>query len=202
MYFDSSPASKGRVLLVEDDEDTRATLSEALEELGFRVDSHRDGVAALERARGREFDVVLTDLRMPNMDGLELCRRLSGDQPKLPVVLMTAFGDLETALGALRAGAFDFIVKPFSVDQVVEALTRGVQQRAETTPPAAEDSREPTQAQTNGRRRESLEDVERRHIHYVLDAVAWNKAEAARTLGIDRATLYRKLRRYNIERPS
>jgi DNA-binding NtrC family response regulator len=189
---------------VEDDDDTSAVLGEALVDLGYQVEVCADGAAGLERASRQDFDVVLTDIKMPKMDGIELCRRLNGERPNVPVVVMTAFGDLESALGALRAGAFDFISKPFSVEQVCQALqsarAHGAQSsivvRLAQNPDDDEAGSEPG---TKPDDHQSLEAVERRHILLVLEAVSWNKAEAARTLGIDRATLYRKLRRYGID---
>jgi DNA-binding NtrC family response regulator len=205
MNFEPTPATQGRILLVDDDEDTRATLSEALHDLGFEVETRGDGAAGLEQAAQQSFDVVLTDLKMPKMDGIELCQRLSGERPQLPVVVMTAFGDLESALAALRAGAFDFIIKPFTVEQVAEALRRARKHAADSSLVVRSSDGQTIQKKGDGaspRHRESLEEVERQHIMLVLDAVSWNKAEAARTLGIDRATLYRKLRRYGIDAPS
>ncbi len=116
----------GRVLVVEDDDDTRAALCDALTDLGHAIEAHADGVSALQRLGSAEFDAVLTDIRMPGMDGIELCQRLTGDRPHLPIVVMTAFGDVESALGALRAGAFDFLTKPLSLDKLTGALTRAL----------------------------------------------------------------------------
>jgi DNA-binding NtrC family response regulator len=117
-----------RVLVVEDDEDTRGALADTLTDLGHSIAVEPDGQAALRRLGKNEFDAVLTDVRMPAMDGIELCRRLSGDQPGLPVLVMTAFGDVESALGALRAGAYDFIMKPLTMQRLAEALTRALEQ--------------------------------------------------------------------------
>jgi DNA-binding NtrC family response regulator len=116
----------GRVLVVEDDDDTRAALCDALTDLGHAIEAHADGVSALQRLGNAEFDAVLTDIRMPGMDGIELCQRLTGDRPHLPIVVMTAFGDVESALGALRAGAFDFLTKPLSLDTLAGALSRAL----------------------------------------------------------------------------
>jgi DNA-binding NtrC family response regulator len=116
----------GRVLVVEDDDDTRAALCDALTDLGHAIEAHADGVSALQRLGAAEFDAVLTDIRMPGMDGIELCQRLTGDRPHLPIVVMTAFGDVESALGALRAGAFDFLTKPLSLDKLAVALSRAL----------------------------------------------------------------------------
>jgi two-component system response regulator HydG len=133
IQLDSIPVPPGKVLLVEDDDDTRTALNEALDDLGFDVEARGDGAAGFEYASLRDFDVVLTDIKMPKMDGLELCRRLNGDRPHVPVVVMTAFGDLESALGALRAGAFDFITKPFTIEQVSQALQRALRHGAQSS---------------------------------------------------------------------
>jgi DNA-binding NtrC family response regulator len=114
------------VLIVEDDDDTRAALSDALTDLGHAIDAQPDGEAALARLGNTTFDAVLTDVRMPKMDGIELCRRLSRDRPSLPVLVMTAFSDVDSALGALRAGACDFITKPLKLDTLSAALERAI----------------------------------------------------------------------------
>jgi DNA-binding NtrC family response regulator len=118
--------SKATVLVVEDDDDTRAALADTLTDLGHSIEVRADGVAALERLHSGEFDAVLTDVRMPGMDGIELCRRLSGDRPSLPVLVMTAFGDVDSAMGALRAGAYDFITKPLTIERLASALERAL----------------------------------------------------------------------------
>jgi two-component system response regulator HydG len=120
--------SKATVLVVEDDDDTRAALADTLTDLGHCIEVRADGVAALERLGNAEFDAVLTDVRMPRMDGIELCRRLSGDRPSLPVLVMTAFGDVDSAMGALRAGAYDFITKPLTIERLADALDRALNQ--------------------------------------------------------------------------
>ncbi len=120
----------GRLLIVEDDDDTRAALTDALGDLGYATEGLSDGESALQRIERTEFDAVLTDVRMPGMGGVEFCRRLAGDRPHLPVVVMTAFGDTDVALGALRAGAFDFLTKPLSLAQLGEALERALERGA------------------------------------------------------------------------
>jgi DNA-binding NtrC family response regulator len=120
------PRSKATVLVVEDDDDTRAALADTLTDLGHSIEVRSDGVAALERLGNADFDAVLTDVRMPGMDGIELCRRLSGDRPSLPVLVMTAFGDVDSAMGALRAGAYDFITKPLTIERLASALDRAL----------------------------------------------------------------------------
>jgi DNA-binding NtrC family response regulator len=128
------PRTRSRVLVVEDDEETRLALSDALEDLGHHVKAEPSAESALSALEHEDVDAVLTDVRMPGMGGIELCRRLSGDRPNVPVVVMTAYGDVDSAVGALRAGAFDFITKPFSVDGVAEVLDNALD-RGRSGPP-------------------------------------------------------------------
>jgi two-component system response regulator HydG len=122
MNAEEETRPRSRVLVVEDDDETRMALSDALEDLGHQVSAEPCAERALSALEHSDVDAVLTDVRMPGMGGIELCRRLSGDRPNVPVVVMTAYGDVDSAVGALRAGAFDFITKPFSVDGVAEVL--------------------------------------------------------------------------------
>jgi len=98
--------------------------------LGFIVDWTTSPEAALERLASGEVDVVLTDLKMADMTGLELCERIVSRRPDVPVVVMTAFGTIETAIAAIRVGAYDFITKPVETDALVVTLERALQHRA------------------------------------------------------------------------
>jgi DNA-binding NtrC family response regulator len=117
---------RGRLLVVEDDAETRLAVSDLLRDLGHQVDAQSSAEAALERVFREDYDVVLTDMRMSGMSGLELCARLSREGPRVPVVLMTAFGDVNAAVDALHAGASDFIMKPFDVSELESALGRAL----------------------------------------------------------------------------
>jgi DNA-binding NtrC family response regulator len=117
---------RGRLLVVEDDAETRLAVSDLLRDLGHQVDAQSTAEAALERVFREDYDVVLTDMRMSGMSGLELCARLSREGPRVPVVLMTAFGDVNAAVDALHAGASDFIMKPFDVSELESALGRAL----------------------------------------------------------------------------
>lgn len=101
-----------RVLIAEDDEAIREFFVEALEDEGLEVAEAEDGQAAWELLQKQSFHLVLTDLRMPRMDGLELLRRVRAQQPEVPVVVLTAHGNVDTAVEAMREGAFDFLQKP------------------------------------------------------------------------------------------
>jgi len=120
----------GRVLVVDDEQSMCEALAAGLAPRGFSVrweTSAEAGLALLETA---EVDVVLSDLNMRGMDGLALCERIVANRPDLPVVVITAFGSLETAIAAIRAGAYDFITKPVKMDALAVALARAVQHRS------------------------------------------------------------------------
>ncbi|WP_095977761.1 sigma-54-dependent transcriptional regulator [Melittangium boletus] len=117
----------GRVLLVDDDPSMVELLQARLTRRGFTVTSLTDPHAALPLVRQEPFDVVLTDLNMQGLSGTELCERVVANLPDLPVVVVTAFGSMETAVAAIRAGAYDFITKPVEMDALVHTLTRAVQ---------------------------------------------------------------------------
>ncbi|MCP3165003.1 sigma-54-dependent transcriptional regulator [Myxococcus qinghaiensis] len=120
----------GRVLMVEDEREMRAMLEKGLTRRGYTPVALASADEALARLAGEDFDVVLTDLRMPGMDGLALCERIVLNRPDIPVIVLTAFGSLETAVAAIRAGAYDFVTKPIDLDALVLVLERAVQHRA------------------------------------------------------------------------
>ncbi|MFN0253593.1 MAG: sigma-54-dependent transcriptional regulator [Kofleriaceae bacterium] len=118
------------ILVVEDDEAMRDLLAEELEDAGFDVSAAGGAAAGLEVARAGKFDVVITDLRMPEMDGFDLIRgvRALADPPH--VVMITAFGSIETAIRAVKLGAFDYITKPFEIEELFLAIDRVLDERA------------------------------------------------------------------------
>jgi two-component system response regulator HydG len=121
---------KGTVLFVDDDTALCELASRGLGEAGFAVTTTTSGVEALELIDTQEPDVVVADLNMEGMGGLDLCARIVERHPDVPVLLITAFGSLESAIGAIRAGAYDFITKPFEVDALTVAIERATQHRA------------------------------------------------------------------------
>lgn len=119
-----------RVALVEDDEAFRAALAERLTLAEFDVAAFPSAEAALKALRP-EFDgVVVSDLRMPGMDGRQLADRLAALDPDLPVVLMTGHGDVADAVEAMKRGAYDFLTKPFPSERLIETLGRALEKRA------------------------------------------------------------------------
>jgi len=112
------------LLLAEDDRVVRLTLRDVLENSGYRVTDCADGVGALRAAEGALFDLVLTDVRLPGLSGIELFRRLRQVQPGAAVVLMTAYGNTGDAVAVMREGARDYLLKPFEMDELVLRLAR------------------------------------------------------------------------------
>ncbi len=120
----------GRVLLVDDDPAMNDVLVESLPKKGYQALARTSGDAALALLDSEDFDVVVTDLHMKGMNGLELCHRIVANRPDIPVIVITAFGSLEAAVEAIRAGAYDFVTKPFDTKTLVVALDRAAQHRA------------------------------------------------------------------------
>jgi len=116
--------SKGRVLVVDDEVNARSALTELLRDEGYAVDSAADGFKALGKIGDFAPDLVLTDLKMPGMDGIQLLGKIRENDPELPVVMMTAFGDVDTAVGAMRAGARDYLSKPVNVGELSVVVAR------------------------------------------------------------------------------
>jgi two-component system response regulator HydG len=119
----------GRILVIDDDPGMCEMLEEALVRRGFSVVSRQSADQALELVAASEVDAVVTDLNMKGLNGLELCERMTRNRPDIPVVVITAFGSMETAVAALRTGAHDFITKPFQVEVLAHTLRRAVQHR-------------------------------------------------------------------------
>jgi len=120
----------GTALIVDDDDAMCRMLESGLRSSGHETASAVSADTALELLRSREFDVVITDIRMRRIDGLELCRRVVELRPDVPVIVITAFGSMEAAIEAMRAGAYDFITKPFGLDTIRLVVRRAVQHRA------------------------------------------------------------------------
>jgi two-component system response regulator HydG len=125
--MDATPLQGTHILLVEDDPDGRKSVAEALELAGWTVSAVPDGRTAVARLREDSFQVVLTDLVLPDMNGLEVLEVSRQIQPHVPVVIMTAYGSLETAIRALKAGAYDYLVKPLDLDELHSRIERAIE---------------------------------------------------------------------------
>jgi DNA-binding NtrC family response regulator len=120
------PAS---ILVVDDDQRNREILAEALSQAGFEVEAACDGVEALGKANTVPYDAVLSDIRMVPLSGLDLLDFLRKTMPEMPIVLLTAFGSVDTAIKAMKQGAYNYITKPVNLDELVFTMTRAVEYR-------------------------------------------------------------------------
>jgi DNA-binding NtrC family response regulator len=117
---------KTRVLVVDDDPAMCAMLQARLGNRSLDVVTRTSPSETLDLVSREDFDALVTDINMKGTNGLDLCRRVLEVRPNLPVILITAFGTMETAIQAIRAGAYDFLPKPFEIDQLVLAIERGI----------------------------------------------------------------------------
>ncbi|MEW4453425.1 sigma-54 dependent transcriptional regulator [Bremerella sp. JC817] len=121
--------SQGRILIVDDEANMCQLLEVDLRLRGYQPTWRTSAEEALELVKSEDFDVVLTDLRMRGLSGTELCERIAANRPDIPVIVMTAFGSLETAVAAIRAGAYDFVTKPIEMEILAITLQRAVTHR-------------------------------------------------------------------------
>ena len=119
-----------RLLVVEDDAGMRDFLAGGLRRRGYAAEVAGDGDSALASLASIDVDVVITDLNMRGMNGLELCERIVTNRPDVPVVVITAFGSVDSAIAAMRAGAYDFLTKPFEFEALELAVARAAQHRS------------------------------------------------------------------------
>ncbi len=119
--------SPGSVLVIDDDEAVLGLLSDLLDLNGFKVHAARGGKEGLESFDRELPDLVITDIRMPQMDGLQVLKKVRAIDNTVPVILVTGFGDLDYALGALREGAHDFLLKPINPEILVNTVKKGME---------------------------------------------------------------------------
>ena len=118
-----------KVLVVDDQSDMRWLLSRLLREQGFEVDTANDGVQVLSRVQQEAPQVILLDLKMPQLDGLQALAQLKELVPEVPVIVITAYGDVPSAVQAMKLGAYDFLTKPFDNDELLYTVKRAVERR-------------------------------------------------------------------------
>jgi len=126
-----------KILLIDDDPGVRDTLQRVLTSEGCEVVMERRGDDGLARAARAPFNVVITDLKMPGLNGLELVRQLHAAQPRLPIILITAFGTTQTAIEAMKFGAYDYLLKPFEIPHLLELIHRAVDSNRLMSEPVA-----------------------------------------------------------------
>jgi DNA-binding NtrC family response regulator len=118
-----------RILVIDDEDILRDAISEALQRKGYEVVGASNGRAGVERFSGEAFHAVITDLKMPEMDGMGVLEEIKRILPETPVILITAHGTIESAVEAIKKGAFDYIIKPFNLDELEILVERALQHR-------------------------------------------------------------------------
>ena len=119
-----------RVLVVDDEENIRALIRQILEREGFQVETASDGPSALKKATGEEFDLILLDVRIPQLDGMSVLREIRAADPDAVVMIITGYGSIEQALEAVRLGAYDYVPKPFKRDELLLRIRRALDYHA------------------------------------------------------------------------
>ena len=119
-------SGSGEVWVIDDDQSIRWVLERALGRAGFTVEGFEGGTGVHARLRQREPDAIISDIRMPGVDGLELLGEIKARYPHLPVVIMTGYSDLDSAVSAYQGGAYEYLPKPFDIDEAVALVTRAV----------------------------------------------------------------------------
>ena len=120
---------KPRILVVDDEKLIRDVLADFLSLEGYDVQTADDGASALTELDRARFDMVISDLKMPNLGGLGLLRTMAQTHPETLTVIMTGFGTVETAIDAMKQGAYDYILKPFKVEEILRIVQRGIEKR-------------------------------------------------------------------------
>ena len=115
--------SKGKILVIDDEDIVRTSCSRTLSPEGYEVKLAKNGSEGLKMAREDKFDLVLTDLKMPDMDGIEVLRSIKEKWPKTEVIIVTGYQTVDTAVKAIKLGAYDYIEKPFTPDALISAVT-------------------------------------------------------------------------------
>jgi DNA-binding NtrC family response regulator len=205
----SSLASANRVLVVEDEARLRDMLARALQQMGFRSTPAPTAEAANKALLAGECDIVILDLNLPGMDGMEFLRLIRKRGNEIQVIILTGFGDLDAAKSAIHLDVVDFITKPYALGTLEVALDRArkrIRERLLRELPAGEPlvtfeskSADPVNSpafeETSGDG-EALEELERRQILRVLQKHAGNRAQAAAELGISVRKLYYRIGEY------
>jgi two-component system response regulator PilR (NtrC family) len=121
---------KGRIHLVDDEAIIHEVLGELLTSEGYEVEISSRGKEALQKQESQFFDLVLLDLLMPGMDGIEVLKRLKKLDPYINVVIITAYASIESAINAMKIGAFDYVQKPFKHDELLLTIKRAIEHKA------------------------------------------------------------------------
>ena len=117
---------KPRILIIEDEKIMRVTLEHSLKTGGYEVSSFEKGQDGINAFKEDEYSLVITDVRLPDINGLEITRKIKDIKEAVEVIIITAFGTIKDAVDAMKLGAFDYITKPFSLDEFSEVIERAL----------------------------------------------------------------------------
>lgn len=203
------------VWIIDDDQSMRWVLDKTLSNNGYQVSAFESGSVALASFKRTDPDerpsLIITDVRMPGINGFELLKQIKHISPHTPIIVMTAYTDLDTTVQAFHEGAFEYLPKPFDIDDALELVARACIPSEETTPVAAQlppeigDWQAPLrlwakQQLGNGETeilKKAAKVFEKTLLDCALEATRGRKQDAARLLGWGRNTLTRKLRELN-----
>jgi DNA-binding NtrC family response regulator len=171
-----------RVLLVDDDPGVAEVLGLLLEREGYAVFPAAARKQAIALVESREFDVVVTDLKLPDGTGLDVIAGVRARRPRLPIIMITSYSSMESAIDALRAGANDYVVKPFDNDEFLRAISRALSERRTV----------------RGARPLAIEEYIREVVERFQDS--YSETELARMLGIGRKALWMRRRQWGLKR--
>ena len=167
------------LLIVDDDLPFRDRLSKSMEKKGFLVEAFSDSKSTLERIQNKNFDFAIVDMRLNDGSGLELIQLIKHSNPKTRSLLLTGYGNIATAVAAIKSGAVDYLPKPAEIDQICEALTSS----KDILPPPPENPM-------------TADRVRWEHIQRVFTQCNRNVSETARRLRMHRRTLQRILNKH------
>lgn len=170
------------ILVIDDSDDINQIIKMALQDEGYQVTTYQKGTEAMDFLEQESPDLILLDILLPDVHGLSMLTQIKQDKPHIPVIMITAFASVETAVKAIKDGAEDYICKPFRVDE----LRQRVKDNLESTKKVKELA--PT-----------LEEVERNYIVRTLKQYDGNRRKTAEVLGISLRALYYKIKQYNLE---
>lgn len=183
------------VYIVDDDEGVRDSLSMLIESAGFEVENFDLAIAALDRCRIKRPDCILTDIRMPGMDGLEFQEKLIENGIDVPVIIMTGHGDVRLAVRAMKAGASDFVEKPFPDDGILTAIADAIEKEPTRSSGLVDSELVARFDSLTAREREVLELLVAGDPNKVI---AYRLQISPRTVEVHRARVMEKMRAKNL----
>jgi len=190
-----------RVLVVDDEESVRFFLHRGLTKAGYHVDAASSGREAIDRLGAVSYDVVLTDLVMPEVGGLKVLAAVQEMDGESVVILMTAHGSVDNAIDALRLGAFDYLAKPFELKELLVTVERGLERRAverENKKLRFLVNKVPDQPADSEGLASARRDWEKGYLSDLLRQTRGNVTKAAELARISRPNLHKKLRQLGI----